>query len=576
MGVRVAQFAGFCMGVRRALNIALNAAHRRRSGVYTLGPLIHNPQVIDLLKRRGICPIEIKDVQPGETVVIRAHGIAPEERSALEAAGGVICDATCPRVMRVQRTIERWVGRGYEVVVVGDRGHAEVVGLLGFSRGHGTVVESPEEARELRRHEKLCVVAQTTQNREVFSQTVEELRKRAEEIEVFDTLCDSTSRRQREVLDLAKSSDAVVVVGGRASANTRRLAEICEATGTPTFHIETEEELDPNALKGFSQIAVTAGASTPNWMINRAVGRIEEILGIEPSVPGKFVRWATNLNLQLGLGAACLTVFGALIQRFVPRVEHVLVSVLYVLAMHTINTLTDVESLELNEPRRARFYVRYRKGLLVLASACGVGALLAASRLGWLPLAIVAVSSLAGLIYNLSIFPPAFARLTGYRRLRDIPGSRDLFTALAWSIMTAVVPALSAGALKLGFPAALALLLPFTIAFIRSVTLDLRDIEGDRMVGNETIPVALGRRWTKALVLVVVSGSLALAAVSAAFGWAPGAAYCAVPPLLFVYVYLYLYHIRAVATGPFLDWLVDSNFVVVALSLAACLLLGRS
>jgi 4-hydroxy-3-methylbut-2-enyl diphosphate reductase len=560
------------MGVRRALNIVLNAAHRGDSRVFTLGPLIHNPQVIDLLRRRGICPVEDEEELLGETVVIRAHGISPQEHRDLDATGAIICDATCPRVMRVQKIIERYVAHGYEVVVVGDRGHAEVVGLLGFARGHGTLVEGPDEAEKLPQYEKLCVVAQTTQNREVFRQAVEVLRGKAQELEVFDTLCDSTSRRQREALEFAQSSDAVVVVGGRTSANTRRLAEICKATGTPTFHIETEEELNRESLKRFSQIAVTAGASTPNWMINRAVGRIEDILGIRPSIPGKVLRLATNLNLQLALGAACLTAFGALIQGFALRVEHVLVSALYVLAMHTINTLTDVESLELNEPRRAKFYSRHRKKLLVFALVCGLGTLVAALRLGLWPLAIVAVSSLVGPIYNLRIFPAALAGITGYRKLRDIPGSRDLFIALAWSVITALVPAISAGSFKLGFPSALALLFPFTITFIRSVTLDLRDIEGDRMVGNETIPVALGMKWTKALVLVVVSGTFLLAALSAASGWAPPATYYVLPSLLFIYVYLYLYHIRVVATGPFLDWLVDGNFIVIALSLAARLL----
>jgi len=571
--VRVAEFAGFCMGVRRALTIALTAAHHGRTRVFTLGPLIHNPQVIELLRRRGICPVENDELSPGETIVIRAHGISPEQRDVLDAVGGVVCDATCPRVMRVQKIIGKYVAQGYDVVVVGDRGHAEVVALLGFARGRGVAVEGIEQARELPHYEKLCVVAQTTQNRDVFRQTVGVLREKARDLEVFDTLCDSTSRRQSEVLELARSSDAVVVVGGRTSANTRRLTEICEATGTPTFHIETEDELDPEALRGLKQIAVTAGASTPNWMISRAVGRIEEILGIRPSIPGVIARLAGNLNLQLALGAACLATFAVLIQSLAIRAEHVIVAALYVLAMHTINTLTDVESLELNEPRRAQFYVRYRKSLLVFAALCGAGALLAAFGLGRWPFVLVAVASLAGPVYNLRVFPAALTRVTGYRKLRDIPGSRDLFVALAWSVMTALVPAISTGTFTRALP--LALLLPFTIAFMRSVTLDLRDIEGDRMVGNETIPVALGMKWTKVLVLAVVSGTLALALLSAALGWTPSATYYTLPSLLFIYLYLYLYHVRLVATAPTLDWLVDGNFIILALSLAACFLLGN-
>jgi len=530
--------------------------------------------VIELLRKRGIAPLEDSDEVSGKTVVIRAHGITPEERQELMACGAKMQDATCPRVTRVQGIIKKYSAQGYDVVVVGDRGHAEVTGLLGYAHGRGKVVENPGEAESFPRSEKLCVVAQTTQNREFFEKAVEILQSKASEVKVFDTLCDSTSRRQKEALELAASSDAVVVVGGRGSANTRRVADICRAAGTPTFHVETEDELDEDKLREFSTIAVTAGASTPNWMIQRALDRIEEIVGIKPSLPGRVLRLGMNLNLQLALGAGCLAVFAALIESVGVRVEHILASSLYILGMHTINNLTDIEWLELNEPGRARFYLRYRKRLVAFAVACALGALVAAARLGVWPLAIVAVASAAGLIYNLRILPKGGRWLARYYRLRDIPASRNLFMALAWGVVTALLPALSFGSPSMGLSVIVAFIIPFTVALARSVTFDLRDIEGDRMVGRETIPVALGKTWTKVLVLVLVSATLLLTAMSAAVGWSPSASYYLLPSVLFIYLYLYLYHIRAISSGPGLDWVVDANFLVIALSLAAYITLG--
>ena len=260
------------MGVRRAVDIALEAAHKaedKNGGILTDGPLIHNPQVLKLLKEKGIDTIEEASTLSESTVVIRAHGITPTRRKELEDTGAKVCDATCPRVTRVQSIIKRYSMQGFSTIIVGDEGHAEVVGLLGYAEGRGHVVASVEDLDNLPEMDKVCVVAQTTQDKRFFNEITKLLKERYANCQVFNTICHSTSRRQEEVVSLCHEVDAMIVVGGRGSANTTRLVQICEREGVPTFHIEMEHELDLGKLNNCNVVGLTAGASTPQWLIKR-------------------------------------------------------------------------------------------------------------------------------------------------------------------------------------------------------------------------------------------------------------------------------------------------------------------
>ncbi|MDD5558007.1 MAG: 4-hydroxy-3-methylbut-2-enyl diphosphate reductase [bacterium] len=270
--IEVAGTAGFCMGVRRALDIVLRMA--AEGPVHTDGPLIHNPVIVRMLEEKGIRPLDPARPPAAGVIVIRAHGVSPSRRGDLGRLGLRVCDATCPDVAKVQAIVKRHAERGYEIVIVGDRGHAEVEGLLGFSGGRGRVVSSPAEARRLPPLGKVCAVAQTTQDPALFGETAAILGERAAELVVFDTICRSTKARRREAIELSRRVDAMVVVGGRNSANTARLAAICAGADVPVFHVESEAELDAAALAAFGAIGVTAGTSTPDWMIERVVERL--------------------------------------------------------------------------------------------------------------------------------------------------------------------------------------------------------------------------------------------------------------------------------------------------------------
>jgi (E)-4-hydroxy-3-methyl-but-2-enyl pyrophosphate reductase len=275
--VLVAESAGFCMGVRRAIEIALQVAAEEKRPVFTYGPLIHNPQALEELRAKDILALSRRDEIPSAPVIIRAHGVSPDVEVELARNAERLVDATCPKVVRIQKRIEDFTARGYSVVIAGDADHPEVVGLLGHAKGEAYVVSTPEDVDRLPVLEKTVLLAQTTQDLEVFQAIRKRLIQRFPQAEALSTICESTHRRQAETRKLARSVDAVVVIGGRNSANTRRLAEICASLGTPTYHVETPAELPLPELKLLKRVGVTAGASTPAWIIEAAVRELSEL-----------------------------------------------------------------------------------------------------------------------------------------------------------------------------------------------------------------------------------------------------------------------------------------------------------
>ena len=230
------------MGVRRAVETTLEVIRKEETGVSTFGPLIHNPQVLNLLEERGVRVLrEIPEKESG-TVIIRAHGVPPVDKEKLRLAGARIEDATCPHVVKVQVIIKKYLKQGYATVIIGDRNHAEVEGLMGFAGSLGRVVSNLEDVNSLQLERPYIIVSQTTQDETIFEDLSQLILKRFPGGRVFNTICDATHKRQEEVRSLCKDVEAMVVVGGKNSANTKRLAEIAEDMGCPVFLVETEDE----------------------------------------------------------------------------------------------------------------------------------------------------------------------------------------------------------------------------------------------------------------------------------------------------------------------------------------------
>ena len=266
------EHAGFCFGVRRAVEAASDFAERRVPCA-TLGPLIHNPQEVERLQRAGVrCVNAPEEVHEGETLIIRSHGVSPQLMERAKARGVPIVDLTCPHVAHIHQ-LARQLPADRALVIVGEANHPEVQGIAGWCRGEVIVVSSPEEAESAALPEMATVVAQTTLRRETFEAVLAALRQRIPDLQVHRTICQATGQRQREAEALAGAADVTLVVGGRNSSNTRKLYEPCRAHCARTYLIETPEDIPAGAIHPEDTVALTAGASTPGWLLEAVKAR---------------------------------------------------------------------------------------------------------------------------------------------------------------------------------------------------------------------------------------------------------------------------------------------------------------
>jgi 4-hydroxy-3-methylbut-2-enyl diphosphate reductase len=274
----VARYAGYCYGVQRALRITEEAVEEASGRVATLGPIIHNPRVVRSLEERGVEVVDDADQAEGCTLIVRTHGVAPAVMGAVRERRLEVVDATCPFVAVAQRKASALRDAGYTVVILGERDHPEVVGLQGFA-GDDAVVAEDAAGLPLDglRGQRVGVVVQTTQTTDNLARVAGALAPVTRELLVFNTICDATEKRQDAARELAGDVDVVVVVGGRNSANTARLAQLCRAIEPRTYHIESAEELRAEWVAGARRIGVTAGASTPDEEIAATVRRLQEL-----------------------------------------------------------------------------------------------------------------------------------------------------------------------------------------------------------------------------------------------------------------------------------------------------------
>jgi len=280
----VAQTAGFCFGVRIAVDMAKQAGEKL-GHAYTNGPIIHNKQVVNYLKSIGVEEMrDYSQLKPGDTVIIRSHGVPPKTERMLKELNINVLDATCPFVKKVHDKVRQLVEEGYFVVIIGEEGHPEVIGTLGHLEevgGKGVVVENFEDlVKKVPKRNRIGVVAQTTQNEDFFREAVGYLAENTEELKGFNTICDATSVRQEEVKKIAPEVDVMIIIGGKHSGNTQRLYQISKALNPNIYHIETADELQRQWFENKENIGVSAGASTPDWIIQEVVNKIKEIKGV--------------------------------------------------------------------------------------------------------------------------------------------------------------------------------------------------------------------------------------------------------------------------------------------------------
>jgi (E)-4-hydroxy-3-methyl-but-2-enyl pyrophosphate reductase len=562
--VILARTAGFCMGVKRAMELVLRAINQKPGKIYTYGPLIHNPQVLQLLEERGIGILKKGRPDPGCLVVIRAHGIPRQEKEQLKAAGCQIIDATCPRVAKVQAIIRKWAKQGYATIIVGDEDHPEVLGLMGYTEGHGHVVLTSQAVAQLPKLDRLIVVAQTTQSENVFNDRVMEIKARFAEVQVYNTICDATASRQADIQQLAGEAEAVVVVGGRSSGNTQRLVEIAQATGVPTYHVETEQELDMEVMRRYKTVGVTAGASTPHWLISNVVSMLKHDWayrhGYVTQLWQRLWRFLVKSNLYVALGAGCLSYTSSLLQNVAPMWRYFFVAFCYIYAMHILNNFTDTAS-KLNDPVQTRFYGRHRRFLFISGVISGLLALLIGLALTPVAFVFILIMSVLGLIYTINILPTGMASLLKFHRLKEIPGSKAIFTSTAWGVLAALIPVICSER-HLTPATAFAFLFVACLVFIRSGLFEIQALEGDRIVGKETLAVALGKETTLKLLYILTLMLMIILAGATYWGLLPTLGYALLGCGLYALGYLTLYRRGYLESGLLLEGLVEGNMIL--------------
>ena len=271
--VTLAKSAGFCFGVKRAVNKVYEEVEKQEASIYTYGPIIHNEEVVKDLEAKGVTvleDLECLEQIPKGTVVIRSHGVGKEVYDRIKNSGFTVEDATCPFVLKIHRIVEEHSKAGEHIVIIGNNEHPEVEGIKGWcATDRLTVLQSAEEAEKfsVKDKQKICIVSQTTFNYKKFQELVEIIQKKGYDIIVLNTICNATEERQTEAGKIAKEADAMIVIGGRHSSNTQKLFEICKKECENTYYIQTLEDLDLTRLESIDNVGITAGASTPNNII---------------------------------------------------------------------------------------------------------------------------------------------------------------------------------------------------------------------------------------------------------------------------------------------------------------------
>ena len=275
MKIIVAKKAGFCFGVKRAIDITFNLAKESKKGIFTYGPLIHNPQVVEELRQKGINTTDDLYSKNINTLIIRTHGVSPEVYAETSKMGYNLIDATCPFVKKAQNFTKKLRDEGYQVLIIGDKYHPEVQGLIGFAGSNVIVANETENLTNIKK--KVGIIVQTTQSFETLKRIVLQVIETAREVKIYNTICDSTAQRVKETKEIAKKVDLMIIVGGKNSANTNQLVKLSKEVCAKVYHLETAGEIAKKWLNKVEKVGISGGASTPQWIINDVVKKIKEI-----------------------------------------------------------------------------------------------------------------------------------------------------------------------------------------------------------------------------------------------------------------------------------------------------------
>lgn len=524
MKALLASQSGFCDGVKRAIRLALNgaAAHGR---LIADGPLVHNRQAVDFLSLYGVeTGADALDSGRNRSILIRAHGVTPAQRRRWQEEGAALVDATCAHVAANQRLAADASARGLRVVLAGDRDHAEVAAVSGSAPGGCDILSTLDEARAYATDQPFIFMAQTTFDVDLFAAMAEAVSRNNPRCEVRNTICRATQKRQAEAKRLARRADALVVVGGKHSANTRRLAEAGRVGGKPVFAVETAADLDAAAFAGFTKVAVIAGASTPGWITQEVVDRLRFL--------GRTTLWTllermlyilVESRLLTAVSAFGLGLAAGLFLLRELRLEPALAAALYVFFAHTLNRRLPLNPAARRLSPTDSFYRLRRQPMLILAwlslalglaLAADLGrgvftlylvAAIAASAFAWMGKHASDKLESAGRVW------PSAAILRHKESVLSLV--RLLAMAVGWALVL-IAPYGVLGASPAGMAAAALFVLLLRLG--GSLVRDLHDIASDRLMGIDTLPGHIGSDKAARLADTVLGVAAILPFVAAA------------------------------------------------------------
>ncbi|MFH0974742.1 MAG: 4-hydroxy-3-methylbut-2-enyl diphosphate reductase [Spirochaetota bacterium] len=505
MKIELAKHSGFCIGVRNAVTRIVEEINNCNEEIFIHGSLIHSPQTVSILEKRGLKIITDNESIENKITAIRTHGTTKQQYTEIKKHAKKIINLTCPNVAYVHATVKKYSGKGYFVIILGDKNHSEVQGISSYASNGFFIVSNSDDIFKIPKADKYVLVCQTTLDIDFFNKISAILQKKLKNIEIINTICAATNDRQNDLHQAVKSGvDAIIVVGGKNSANTKRLAQIGLDNNIRTFHIETEDEINPDDFIGIEHIIVSAGASTPSWIVNNVLEKIYSIKYRNKQHFFFLLKSFIEFIIRTNIFSAFITLFmtAAVLPDYIRKYDMSMpfLSSAFIFIMYSINNFFRPYEMQLTKPYKYNLYTRYKHLLITLTILAGLYFLIFSQAIGYPASVIYLIVFVSGFFYAI----PSITKIVSTNRikyLRTLFGIKAVVTSLGWAFIALIIPFIVYPHDYLQFSATFIIII--TILFIRNVLIDLIDYQGDLLLGIETLITILGLRKTKFVIIAL-------------------------------------------------------------------------
>ncbi len=572
MEIHIAEHSGFCMGVRKAILKIVDELNTTDEEISVYGPIIHNPQTITALENRGLKTIGTLQKIKNKIIAIRSHGVPVAEYKQIKKEASKTINLTCPRVAYVQGLIKKFANKGYYTVITGDPDHAEVVGLMSYARHGVSIISSAADIKSLPKKENYLLVSQTTFDKKLFSEIAAVFKKQQTKVEVIDTISDSTRLRQQDVVDgIKKGIDTLIVVGGKTSANTKRLTTIGEQSGVKSVHIESEDELTEEMLQDSNKILVTAGASTPGWIINNVLEKLYSIKYKRSNFVINSLKVVFEVLVRSNVVSSVAGFFASILVQLYSynkvNLSYAIITFGFIFSMYTINNILEMDFLKQSNSNKFKIYSRLKLPMIVLAIVSLIFSVRSSLSLGVASQAVFLSAIFLGILYS-SKFIKVLIRKIDNTAISSFYESK-IVTSFGWMAML-LLPAVDnrEGVLQL---LAISGVL-FAFICMRQLLNDIIALQADLLLAKKSIPIILGNKNLNIFVAAILSLSSIAFIGSMVMNSSYKFGLFFIALLYYFILYVYITRKKYIIALKY-EFLVDINFIwPVVLSLAFCII----